>query len=63
MIVLFQEVFRVVLRLTVALLIFSLIFTLIMFLHYNRAIAIWPSLHPYHAAEPTTPMPAEEKEE
>ncbi|XGW11892.1 hypothetical protein V3C99_012954 [Haemonchus contortus] len=48
------EIFRVVLRITIALLIFTMVFTLLMFLHYKRAISIWPSLHPYHRAVLTT---------
>ncbi|KAK6040078.1 hypothetical protein COOONC_22417 [Cooperia oncophora] len=48
------EAFRVVLRITIALLVFTLVFTLLMFLHYKRAIGIWPSLHPYHKAVLTT---------
>ncbi|KAK6732312.1 hypothetical protein RB195_016599 [Necator americanus] len=44
------ETFRIILRITVGLLIFTIVFTLLMFLHYKRAIALWPSLHPYHTA-------------
>ncbi|VDL80611.1 unnamed protein product [Nippostrongylus brasiliensis] len=28
-----------------------MVFTVLMFLHYNRALSIWPSLHPYHRVE------------
>ncbi|KAK5977502.1 hypothetical protein GCK32_002208, partial [Trichostrongylus colubriformis] len=58
------EAFRIVLRISIALLVFSLVFTLLMFLHYKRAIGIWPSLHPYHKAVFTTTVaPFDDEEE